>query len=162
MRSISTKSAHLRSRGITTVLDLAFSPARIAIKIRRDESIPAQDRSIIEQDFALLESFKLKLGMSADEIEKVIVKKMSADAVGIQNACNIVAVAGSFSEVTRALLWLANNSLKASATEWVSGHSITRAWVDKLASLAGVQSLDGLGMDNASTAHERCLAISEI
>lgn len=63
---------------------------------------------------------------------------LAAEAIQVQDACNLSGVAHAFS---RALdhLW-AHARDGNHGTDWVNRHPITIAWVDKLAQLAGCQS----------------------
>lgn len=77
---------------------------------------------------------------------------LAKGAIDVQNACNMSGVASSFAatvlEVRRV-----GEMLNCLSTEWVSNHPIVRAWVDKLASLSGIQAF---GHDTAINAHIWC------
>ena len=78
------------------------------------------------------------------------IAELAKEACDVQNACNISGVAHSF--------WRALASLReqpeCTGNDWLDAHPVTRAYVDKLASLAGVQG--ETGTDRAMTAHAEC------
>jgi hypothetical protein len=86
-------------------------------------------------------------------MRSTMIRQLAQDAIDVQNACNIRAVARG---LVRALDDL--DALGARGTDALRSDPITRAWVDKLASLAGVQDL---GNEAAMRAHARCGAIAE-
>jgi len=75
------------------------------------------------------------------------ISELAKEACEVQNACNIRAVARG---LVRALDDL--DAQGVGGTDALCAHAVTRAWVDKLASLAGVQGIS----DNAIAAHGDC------
>jgi hypothetical protein len=80
-------------------------------------------------------------------------KELAQEAIAVQDACNPRAVARG---LVRALDDL--DALKNLGTDALCAHAITRAWVDKLASLAGIQDV---GNEAAIRALDACQAIAE-
>jgi hypothetical protein len=66
------------------------------------------------------------------------IKELAQRTLDVQNACNLSGVAKSFAEAT-SVLWEEARRLKE-GTDWVNQHPISKCWIDKMASLAGVQS----------------------
>lgn len=62
------------------------------------------------------------------------------DALMVQNACNLSGVVRSFHRTLQDVLWPVAHEI-GEGTHWVNTHPITRAYIDKLASLAGTQSI---------------------
>jgi len=82
-------------------------------------------------------------------------KEHAKDALNVQNACNLSGVVHSFDKVVTDLWEEANRIGKG--TDWVNTHPIVQAYVDKLASLARVQS----NVNNVFDAFEACRKIAE-
>lgn len=82
-------------------------------------------------------------------------KEHAKDALLVQNACNLSGVVHSFDKVVTDLWEEANRIGKG--TDWVNTHPIVQAYVDKLASLARVQS----NVNNVFDAFEACRKIAE-
>jgi hypothetical protein len=61
-------------------------------------------------------------------------KELASDALSVQNACNLSGVVISFAQVIRDL----KDNLPKSGSEEINQHPIIRLWVDKIASLAGL------------------------
>jgi hypothetical protein len=80
-------------------------------------------------------------------------QQLAQEALDVQNACNPRAVARG---LVRALDDL--DALKNLGTDALCAHAVTRAWVDKLASLAGIQDV---GNDAAIRALDGCQAMAE-
>jgi hypothetical protein len=76
------------------------------------------------------------------------IAELAKEACEVQDACNLRAVARGLVRATDDLdaLGIAGDALRE--------HPVTRAWVDKLASLASVQG--SYGEANASYAHRDC------
>jgi hypothetical protein len=68
-------------------------------------------------------------------------------ALQVQDACNLSGVVRSFHEVLTETLWPEARRLNM-GTDWVNNHPISRAYADKIASLAGTQ-LDELAAGRA-------------
>ena len=62
-------------------------------------------------------------------------KELAAEALIVQNACNLSGVAHTFSRVMSDLWELARAEEKG--TDWVNTHPIAIVWVDKMQSLTG-------------------------
>lgn len=80
--------------------------------------------------------------------------ELAREAMRVQDACNLLAVARRFAAVTKeldALLGLGTDALRA--------HPIVRAWVDKLAHLTDLQG--STGMLRAMDAHGDCARLAE-
>lgn len=69
------------------------------------------------------------------------IPEMAALAYRIQDACNIRAVVRELAEMLREM----SEMPECEGTDWLCNHSVTRAMVDKLASLANVQGGEGFG-----------------
>ena len=82
-------------------------------------------------------------------------KEHAKDALNVQNACNLSGVVHSLDKVVTDLWEEANRIGKG--TDWVNTHPIVQAYVDKLASLARVQS----NVNNVFDAFEACRKIAE-
>jgi hypothetical protein len=65
-------------------------------------------------------------------------KALAREALDVQDACNLSGVVRTFARVVGDLWSLANAA--GGGTEWVNRHPVSKVWVDKLASLAGVQN----------------------
>ena len=79
------------------------------------------------------------------------IAQLAKEACEVQDACNLRAVARGLVRATDDLdaLGIAGDALRA--------HPVTRAWVDKLASLAGVQGINAEAMH----AHGECSKLAE-
>lgn len=81
------------------------------------------------------------------------IAELAREACAVQNASNISGVARGF---VRAL-----DDLRAqpdyTGNDWLDAHPITRAWVDKLASLTGLQG----SYASAFKAHGECARLAE-
>lgn len=79
---------------------------------------------------------------SAQEIaaETRSISNLAADALAVQNACNLSGVAYSFAGAMSAL-W-AHAHATGMGTGWVNQHAITRAYLCKLVSLSGCESIN--------------------
>jgi hypothetical protein len=64
-------------------------------------------------------------------------QQAASDALQVQNACNLSGVARSFLEAVKAVNDEANRLNEG--TEWRNNHPIIRLFVDKLASICGMQ-----------------------
>jgi len=76
-------------------------------------------------------------------------RELAQEAVAIQNACNACGLAGGLQRALSDLYGHARE--QGHGTKWVNEHHITRLWVDKLASLAG------LSTDLCSDSYHWCL-----
>lgn len=77
------------------------------------------------------------------------VREMAIEAVQVQDACNLAGVVHGLARVVSQL----HDSKEYKGTTWVNHHPIVQAWVDKLASLSGVQGFT----DTATDAHQWCM-----
>jgi hypothetical protein len=77
---------------------------------------------------------------------------LANEALAVQDACNLSGVAQGFA---RAMLDLRQHT---SGTDETNNHAITILWVDKLASLAGIQDLNS---NRVRAAYEWALEIVE-
>ncbi len=62
-------------------------------------------------------------------------KELAQDALGVQNACNLSGVVISFAQVIKDL----KENLPKAGSDEINQHPIVRLWVDKLASLTGLE-----------------------
>lgn len=87
----------------------------------------------------------------------ITLQQAAKDALAVQDACNLSGVAHSFLVAVQAVN--AEASRIGEGTEWRNNHPIIRLYVDKLASLAGMQGL----ITNAHycVAAQECRAIAE-
>lgn len=92
----------------------------------------------------------LVLGQRAEVLQKLV----SREAVQVQDACNVRAVARLLVD---SLAELDERAL-VGGTDALCAHPVTRALVDKLASLCGVQDV---GNHAALRAHAECSAMAE-
>lgn len=76
---------------------------------------------------------------------------LAQEALDVQNACNLCAVAQGFA---RAMLDLGNYT---SGTDERNKHPIALLWADKIASLTGTQTFNGA----ASDAYGNCLQLAK-
>jgi hypothetical protein len=65
------------------------------------------------------------------------IQKLAADAIDVQNACNLSGVVNGFSRALAALRELP----EARGNDWLHAHPIAILWADKIASLTGTQDL---------------------
>ena len=63
------------------------------------------------------------------------IAELAREACAVQDACNISGVARGFVRVLDEL----RAHPDCTGNDWLHAHPVTRAWADKLASLAGVQ-----------------------
>ena len=68
---------------------------------------------------------------------KKTLKGLAQDALDVQNACNLCGIAQSFAQAMIDL-----GEYCPQGTQERNTHPITRVWLDKLNSLAGIQHLD--------------------
>lgn len=65
-------------------------------------------------------------------------KEAAQKTLDVQNACNLSGVAHSFSEI---MTFLTNEMIEnGHGGDWKNGHPIAKLWIDKMASLAGIQN----------------------
>jgi hypothetical protein len=69
------------------------------------------------------------------------IHELAAEALTVQDACNLSGVAHSFGKVLDDLWQHAQAA--GQGTDWVNCHPITRAFVGKLAALSHLQNGDG-------------------
>lgn len=62
-------------------------------------------------------------------------KELARDALNVQNACNLSGVVISFAQVIRDL----KDNLPNAGSDEINQHPIIKIWVDKLASLTGLE-----------------------
>ncbi len=87
--------------------------------------------------------------------EIIPLKVLALQAVEVQDASNLSGVVHTFDKVVSHLHSHSWHLKKGTA--WVNRHPITQAFVDKLASLAGVQGITDAALD----AHARCNRIAK-
>ena len=135
MKNIKITTGHLSRFGAPTLFDMALLPVEETDK--QFEICPP----VVAREYAGYQDELKKLGlfqgMTLDELEQKIIASMASDAIRVQDACNLIAVVGSFHTVIHDLWWVARKKDKGS--DWVHAHPVTRAWADKIGSLTGVQ-----------------------
>jgi hypothetical protein len=78
-------------------------------------------------------------------------------AIAVQDACNLSGVARSFLTAVQAVNEEAHRL--GEGTEWRNNHPIIRLFVDKLASLCGMQG--DMAFNNYGPAYEECRTLAE-
>lgn len=63
-----------------------------------------------------------------------ILQKLAAEALQIQDACNLCALVGRFDEVLKEL----HRHPQCKGTDWINHHPVTLVWLDKLCDLSGL------------------------
>lgn len=86
------------------------------------------------------------------------IQKAAADALKCQNACNLSGVAHSFLTAVQAVNEEARRL--GEGTDWRNNHPIIRLYVDKLASLCGMQG--GMGYENYGAADKECRELAGV
>ena len=64
-----------------------------------------------------------------------VVIKLAVEAIEVQDACNLIAVAKAFARAMSTL----RQEHQSAGTAWTNQHPITRMWVDKLSHLARLE-----------------------
>jgi len=64
-------------------------------------------------------------------------RDLFAEALAVQDACNLCGVAQSFARAMRDLLDIARGL--GQGTDWANRHPVSVLWIDKMASLAEIQ-----------------------
>jgi|GEM_PF-2361523 len=85
--------------------------------------------------------------------DTITLRQAARDALDVQDACNLSGVAHSFLQAVQAVN--AEMRDRGEGTEWRNNHPIIRLYVDKLASMAGVQ-----GWTDLSGAYAECREIA--
>ena len=83
------------------------------------------------------------------------IAQLAKEACEVQDACNLRAVARGLVRATDDL------DAHGIAGDALREHPVTRAWVDKLASLVAVQGFVGQGPENATEAHTACTKLAQ-
>lgn len=86
----------------------------------------------------------------------ITLQRAAQDALPVQDACNLSGVARSFLQAVAAVNEEAHRI--GEGTAWRNNHPIIRLYVDKLASLSGMQGPTAEG--NYSAAYEECKALA--
>lgn len=84
-------------------------------------------------------------------------QKAAQDALMVQDACNLSGVARSFQEAVQAVNEEAHQL--GEGTDWRNNHPVIRLFVDKLASLCGMQG--PLAYDNYGAAERECRQLAD-
>lgn len=79
------------------------------------------------------------------------IRELAKEACDVQDACNLIAVVGGMHRALQSLVH--DHNLFGDA---LSAHPVTRAWADKIASLAGVQGQ----YSTALIAHQDCESLA--
>jgi hypothetical protein len=158
MKNSKITTGHLSRNGAPTLFDMALIPVDETDK--HFEICPPVVAGEYADYQGALRRRGLRQGMALDELEERIISSMAEDAINVQNACNLVAVVGSFHVVIQDLWWLARK--RGKGNDWVDAHPVTRAWADKIASLTGVQGISAVGPDPADEAHKLCHDLAKI
>lgn len=83
----------------------------------------------------------------------ITIEQAAKDALLVQDACNLSGVLHSFSQAMEAI----NAAMRdaGEGTDWRNNHPIVRLYVDKLASLCGMQGSQAF--EHYSTAYHWCV-----
>lgn len=86
------------------------------------------------------------------------IQELARDAINVQDACNLVAVARSFSEAVRELRDLVPSG--GSFGRSFAVHPITYLWVNKIGDLSGQSDLSPFAIDRFGEMYRACEAIA--
>ena len=86
-------------------------------------------------------------------MEVKTLKELAAEALSIQDACNLCGLAQRFAKVQIEL------GEYTKGTEERNRHPITVLWLDKFNSLAGIQAMEGRSSERTDTAYNAVYAL---
>lgn len=85
-------------------------------------------------------------------------KQLANDAIHVQDACNLIAVANSFATVTKDVRDRLSESGQECGTDAVRNHPIVRLWASKIIEMTGMGLPD---MERFSDAYFECESIAQ-
>lgn len=87
-------------------------------------------------------------------------KKLARETIDVQDACNLIAVANSFAKMLTRLRDQLQNAEQPHDTDAIRTHPITVCWLDKMNSLAGIQSYTDWSTEIVVEAHKKVVELA--